>query len=237
MIGDTSDLQGVPVDISSLYSFFTSPVGGNWYDEEIDILTNPTQTELLDTIDKIREANYDYVITLFSGHGNEAGGGTVLRINGEGETIDIDDLMHLSQRQLSIFDCCRSCVNDNFIEAGTTILSMSRDPIRQAYENQIQDCIPQEIILFACDEDEKAMETSEGGQYLQHLLYAVQLALEDSDSPFVSVDYAHRRAAALMRRANRFLPQCPHPQILQPRCLPHHRLPLAINPYFWSRRQ
>jgi len=232
MIGNTNNLQGVSVDISAFYSFFTSPAGGNWCDEEIDILTNPMQCELLDTIDEIREADYDYVITLFSGHGYEAGSGTVLQINGDGETIDIDDLTNLSQKQLLIFDCCRGCVNDDFIES-RTILSMSRNPIRQAYENQIQNCRPQEVILFSCNEGEKAMDTNEGGQYLQHLLYAVQLTLEDSDSPFVSVDYAHRRAVSLMRRENRFLLQHQHPQILQSRCLPHQRLPLAINPNVW----
>jgi hypothetical protein len=113
------------------------------------------------------------------------------------------------------------------------MLAMSRDPIRQAYEERIADSLPQEIILFACDEGETAMDSVDGGKYSQHLLYAVQTALENLDSPFISVDYAHRKAASMMRREDRFLQQQQHPQILQTRCLPHQRLPLAINTYVW----
>jgi len=231
MIGNTNNLLGVSVDVSAYYSFFTSPAGGNWYDEEIDILPNPTRYDLLDTINEMRGADYDYVITVFAGHGNEAGSGTVLAINGQGETIEIDDLLDLSQRQLLIFDCCRSYADTDCTVSGATMLSMSRDPIRQTYEDRIENSAPQEVILFACDEGEKAMGTDDGGEYSQHLLYATHMILAHSDSPFVSVSKAHYKAVSLMTRENPFTRQ--HPQILQTRCLPYQRLPLAVNPYYW----
>ena len=233
MIGNTHNLQGVPTDISAYYSFFTSPVGGNWCREEIEILLNPTLRCLLREIVTIKNADYDYVITIFSGHGAETIDGMVLFINGQGTKIMMSALRNLSQRQLLIIDCYRSRtllpVDSAFEQEGATMLSMSRDPVRQAYEEQIRDSIPQEIILYACDEGEKAEDSDDGGVYSQFLLHAAQMLPVDSHSPFVTVSEAHHKAVSMIQR-DPFGNQ--HPQILQPRCLPHRRLPLAVNPMF-----
>ena len=110
------------------------------------------------------------------------------------------------------------------------MLSMSRDPIRKAYEEQIQDSIPQEIMLFACDEGEIAAETYEGGRYVQSLLDATQKILDDSKSPFVNVSSVHYRAASLMQRKPSLFRQ--RPQIIQSPCPRSQRLPWAVNPNF-----
>jgi hypothetical protein len=233
MVGSTDNLPGVPIDISAYYSFFTSPAGGHWYDEEIDILLNPTQRELLETIAEIEEADYDYVIVFFSGHGEETSNGTVLAINGQGETILLHNLTELSQRQLLIVHCCRNHMRipvDVDIEA--TALSLSHDAIRQAYNDRILHSAPQQVILFSCDDKESTWGTSEGGYYSQYLLDAIQSLLADSHSPFVNVGRAHYKAVSLMRREC-FLYERQHPKILQSRCLPHQRLPLAINPCYF----
>ena len=87
MIGNTDDLPGVPVDINDYYYFFLSPAGGNWCSDEIEILMNPTRSELFDTINEIEESDFDYVIVVFSGHGGRVGSETMLAINGQGEEI------------------------------------------------------------------------------------------------------------------------------------------------------
>ena len=231
MIGNTDDLRGVPVDVSAYYSFFTSPIGGNWCDEEIEILMNPTQRCLFRRIATIENADYDYLIVIFSGHGNEMNDGTILTINGEGETIVLDDLTNLSQRQLLIIDCCRSRmllpVDLAFTDEGATMLSMSRDPIRQAYEERIWDSMPQEVILYACDDGEKSMDSSEGGLYSHYLLNAAQMLSTTSRSPFVCVGRVHFKAMSMMRQDDPSMEQ--HPQILQPRCAVNRQLPLAVN--------
>ena len=223
--------------MSSYYSFFTSPFGGNWCGEEIDILLNPTLRCLLRKIVAIENADYDYLITLFSGHGKEADDGTVLVINGQGEKIMMNALTNLSQRQLLIMDCCRSRsllpVDTAFVEEGTTMLSLSRDPIRQAYEERIGDSLPQEVILYACDEGEPAFDSDEGGEYLRHLLNAAQMVSTPSCSPFVSVGQAHYKAVSMMREDDPTMIQ--HPQILQPRCAAERQLPLAVDGKFCER--
>jgi hypothetical protein len=160
MIGNTDYLRGVPIDVSAYYSFFTSPVGGNWCREEIEILMNPTLRCLLRRIIAIENADCDYLITSFTGHGFEEGRETILVLNGRGEMITLGALTNLAQRQLLIADCCRRplppLVDFDFTQPGATMLSMSRDPIRRAYEERIRDSSQREVILFACDEGEKA---------------------------------------------------------------------------------
>ena len=234
MIGDTSDLDGVSVDICSYYDFFTSSIGGNWCHDEIDILQSPAKRPLFKKLNEIEEADYDYVITIFSGHGCEMDDEIVLAINGDGEDIVLDDLRNLSQKQLLIIDCCRysyTLLPDDILSllTGTTALSMSRDPIRKAYEKCIADAMPQEIILFACDGGEIAKDTIDENirSYSQHILDATPMALADTRSPFISVNRAHSRAAALMRK-NPFVQQRPQ---IQKSCSPYHlRLPWAVNP-------
>lgn len=235
MIGNMERLPGVPVDIYSYYSFFTSPMGGNWCHEEIDIFLNTTRHCLSQKIVEFEKANYDYVITIFLGHGAEMRDETVLIINGQRETTMMNQLMSLSQKQLLIIECCRKPPQMSsdlaFIRKGATMLSMSRDPIRQAYENRIWSSVPQETVLFACDQGEIARGGNGGGYYSSHLLRATKMVLDNSTSQFVSVSMAHHKAVSLMRE-NSFMRQ--HPQILQPRCPINRRLPLAINPNFWG---
>ena len=237
VIGNTDELPSVPVSIDSYCSFFTSPIGGNWRCDEIDIVLNPTKRSLFKTINAIEKADCDFVITIYLGHGCEVDGETVLIINEREETILMRDLTNLSQKQLTIVECCREIVHKPidlaFTQAEATVsrLSMLHDTIRQAYENRILACPPQEIVLFACDTDESAKGTSEGGRYSQNLLQAAQTMFVDSHSPFVSVSRVHKKAVLLMQ-AKLCLQQ--HPQIHQSRCPINRRLPFVVNSSLWG---
>ena len=230
MIGNTDDLPGVPIDISNYYDFFISPTGGSWHDEEIDILINSTQHELLETIADIQEADYDYVIVYFSGHGEETSDGTILYINGQSETILLHNLTDLSERQLLIINCCRSHHRiPEGINIDSTALSLSHDSTRQAYEELIQFSAPQQVILFSCDDDESTWATQEGGFYSRYLLDAIEIALANPRLRFVSVGRAHYKAVSLMRQDDFLSEQQQHPTMLQSPCSVHRRLPLAVN--------
>ena len=237
MIGDTETLAGVSVDIADYYDFFTSPAGGHWCNDEIEILENPEKRQLFKTLAEVEEANYDYVITTFSGHGMEVSDDIVLLLNEDGETIVLDDLTNLSDKQLIIADCCRSSytlqpVNLDSVITESTALSMSRDPVRQAYEERIEECAPQEIILFACAEGETAKDTVDENirSYSQHLLDATRMILDEARSPFVRVSQSHARARGLIWK-NPLLQQ--RPRIIQPNLPIHQRLPFAVNPEFF----
>ena len=232
MIGNTDDLPGVPIDISNYYDFFISPTDGNRYDEEIDVLINPTQHELLEAIAEIEEADYDYVIVFFSGHGEETTDGTVLYINGHEETILLHNLTKLSQRQLLIINCCRSHHRIPVdINIDSTTLSLSHDSTRQAYEELIKFSAPQEVVLFFCEDEESMWATQEGGFYSRYLLDAIQIALANPLLLFVSVGRAHYKAVSLMRQECLYFEQ--NPTMFQSPCSVHRRLPLAVNAQFF----
>ncbi|MDR3109516.1 MAG: caspase family protein [Planctomycetaceae bacterium] len=232
MIGNTNGLPGVNVDIDSYRSFFTSPVGGNWYDGEIEILRNPRKGELLARINAMRQKNYDYVITIFSGHGGFARNGTVLEINKYDELIDANELRNLSERQLLIFDCCREIIVPSATKTASILnLSLSKqaeyDIVREKYEERISQSVPQEVILWACNTQEAATDISnEGGVYSQSLLRAAR-ELAGGNEMFVSVSKAHEMATNYTQQRTRGLQ---NPQIYQPRCLTSQCLPFVVNP-------
>ena len=184
----------------------------------------------------VANADNDFVITIFSGHGGEAYNGTVLSINGRDEKVMMQTLMNLAPKQLHIFDCCRSPmprpIDFSFRKTRATKLSMFRDPIRRAYEDRIRACVPQEIFLFACDEGETAKDTADGFySYSQYLLHAAQTAATDSNSPFVTVSEAHDLAVSMMKEDDPSTIR--HPQILQPYCAVRRQLPFAVNTGWW----
>ena len=69
IVGNTSGLEGVKVDIARFAEFLKSDLGGAWYDSEIDILVNERKSSLLQKIDELKNQLFDYVVVMFSGHG------------------------------------------------------------------------------------------------------------------------------------------------------------------------
>jgi len=157
--------------------------------------------------------------------------GTSLVINGGGETITPCDLTNLAPKQLLIFDCCRSYNDADFMAVEPSI-SLSRDPIRQAYEDKIRDSMPQEVMLFACDDGEFAWGTIVGSNFTHALFDATEMILDKSTSPFINISQVHRKAASLLRHGSYPGDTKQHPQIRQSRYATRPRLPWAVNPNF-----
>jgi hypothetical protein len=120
---------------------------------------NPTRRSLFRKIDAMENADYDYVITIFSGHGEEAEDDTVLILNGQGEKIAMSALTNLSQRQLLIIDCCRS--------------PMSR-PLILLSQNQGQRCCP-------CPATRYAKRMKSGYRILSHKRSFCLLAMKTKE--------------------------------------------------------
>src|SRR5262245_57523212 len=66
------DLPGARADISSLYSFLDSPIGGWWFKHEIEILHHPTLQDLHSPIRNSSSA--DYCLVYFAGEGHHVMG-------------------------------------------------------------------------------------------------------------------------------------------------------------------
>lgn len=232
LIGNTNGLPGVPVDISKYTSFLKSDFGGQW-NEENEIITkmNPSKSDLLNTIWTIKNEKPDFAIIVFSGHGAYKKG-TILEINKNEEFIYESDLSFISTRQISIFDCCRNIIpttlNENKALRGVSNFSKSYSLLRKIYDDRILQAIEQQVSLYACDINESALDTSNGGLYSSNLINCSKPTLEND---FKLVGNAHQDAAALTTNAawiTRLHKQTPIAVL--PRCISSFQLIIGINP-------
>lgn len=176
LIGNSRGLVGVKRDMVNFQVFLMGKYGGAWKKGEITTLMNPSLTELRPKLNAIKAENNDFVIVLFSGHGGYQRG-TVLEINGNEETIYDSELMRLSPRQVSVFDCCRALCNyteerEVLNEQKLFSVTDSVDTIRHRYEQRIMQAIPQQDALYACKIGQCAYDHDDGtgAYYLNNLL-------------------------------------------------------------------
>lgn len=194
LIGNTSGLPGVQVDITRFTSFLTSNTGGAWYESEIDVLQNERKSTLLQKIDTLKRQSFDYVVVLFSGHGGQQRQ-TVLELNSSGETIEETVLRNIATRQLNIYDCCRafpSGMTKRAMDALSASFSESVNPSRRRFDDRIMQAIPQQALLYSCSIGQVSYDTSTGGVYLGNLLKAAQTI--GYDQQFKLVGAAHEEA-------------------------------------------
>ena len=221
IIGNNNGLPGVKVDVQNYKVFFKSAKGGNWYDHEIIERLNPTYDDLITQLASLKDMNLDYLIIVFSGHGGQERE-TILELNGGGECINEGRLMNLANRQLNIFDCCRS-YSASLLEGVRNRLELKAFSYvnnREKYERRIMQAIPQMVQLYACSIGEKANDTSEVGAYSKNLINSAI-----GTSEFTSVGVAHEQAANVT--SSQFWNQ--NPEAVLPRCLLSQQLVLGCS--------
>lgn len=179
LIGNSKGLGGVKLDIQNYRKFLKSNFGGQWFDSEITVKMNPTKSDILKTIQFLTDESPDFVFVAYSGHGAYKKT-TILEINEDGELISENDLIGISKRQISIFDCCRECVRSELIErkksGGILTFSNSKSNIRVIYENRIMQASEQQVRLYACSIGETSLDTTEeGGLYTKNLISSAKL--------------------------------------------------------------
>ncbi len=232
LIGNTSGLQGVQVDIARFSTFLKSNSGGAWYDSEIDVLENARKSVLLQKIDELKRQEPDYLVVLFSGHGGQLLRQTVLEINGAGESIEEDQLRKMAERQLNVYDCCRSISSTVQKSIAMDSLSFSlresANQIRQRFENRIMQAIPQQALLYSCSVGQVSYDTANGGVYLSNLLKAAQTF--DHGQSFKLVGLAHEEA---MGPTAEYASKEKHgrqvPEAILPKCLSTQQLVISMN--------
>ena len=230
LIGNTSGLQGVQVDITRFTAFLKSNSGGAWYDSEIDILENEGKSTLLHKIDTLKNQSLDYLVVLFSGHGGQLRQ-TMLEINGQGETIEETLLRQITVRQLNIYDCCRAfsvTMMKKATESLSASFSESVNRNRQRYDDRIMQAIPQQALLYSCSIGQVSYDTANGGVYLSNLLNAAQTISYDQE--FKLVGLAHQEAIApttensLREKQGRQVPEA-----VLPKCLSSQQLIISMK--------
>jgi hypothetical protein len=231
LIGNTSGLPGVKVDLARFSGFLQSNTGGAWEWNEIDILPDISRADLLLKIQQWKNSGFDYVNVLFSGHGGQSRKETILELNKSGEQIDESILRGIAPRQLTIYDCCR-CYEEQFAKAAnrfenrTASFYESASTVRLRYVARIMQAVPQQARLYSCSVGQVSYDSPEGGIYLANLLKAAG----NFDNEFKLVGLAHEEAVtptiyhSLTKQDGR-----QNPESILPKCLSSQQLVISIK--------
>lgn len=172
-------LTGISKDIDHIQNFLKGISGGAWNPDEIEVNINPSLSSLKLSLAIDRMTGYDYIMVFFTGHGGHKRNQTYVQINNDKQLIAQSELENLCKKQINIYDCCRSEIEeqkevrksvilDSFDFSGS--LRLNRIEARRLYENQIQRAKPQQLILYSCSLNEYSQDESYGALYLTNLL-------------------------------------------------------------------
>lgn len=223
LIGNSTGLPGVKVDINNYKAFFMSDYGGAWNEDEIEVLMNPDIDFLHYEILRLRISKLEYLIVVYSGHGGW-NRDTFLEINEKEQTISETRLSGIARKQITILDCCRARFTfEKSAQLEFSTRSVSSELIRRKYESFIGQAIDQQVKLYACQIDETAMDTSEGGVYSVNFLKSAR-NLNGIESK--TVGRCHQEALQRIKT----LGYEQNPEAILPRCLKSQELIFSISP-------
>lgn len=231
LFGNSTGLPGVKRDIFNYSRFLMSDLGGQWYNYEIDVLMNPTKSELMAKIQSIKSEKPDFMWVVYSGHGAYSRG-TTLEINSKGEFVHEADLRSIASRQLLIFDCCRSTLNINLSEIkayrrSLQLLEAKRN-LRPAYDSRVMQAIEQQSSLYACSIGESSYDTNDGGIYSNSLLSSI---IPSTNEQFKLASIAQEEAKTkTIVKAREVYSKSQTPDHSLPRCISSQQLIISINP-------
>jgi len=233
LIANTYGLNGTKKDIINLRKFLSSNIGGAWEDFEFcEPIQNPSKVQLMNVINRLKYENNDYVIVLFSGHGEQKRE-LQIEINENGEKINESEIKGIAKRQLTIFDCCRYFQQENYREDSMFSKSQlnfsdnKRNIIRQRYDERIMRAIPQQATLYSCSIGQYSYDTNDGAVYLSYLLKAAK----NVTGEFKTVGVAHQESVEPTYQYNIARgngEQIPDANL--PKCPIEQQLIISINP-------
>jgi len=221
-------LPGVEKDVKSWEAYLSSPIGGAWDNDEIEVIESPTTASLKLAIRLLAYVDYSFVT--FSGHGRSIPyGSTIININ-PSEEIDTQNLISNSKKQTIILDCCRTFPR-MVLKEEARILSKAMDSYqdrnryRLAFENHLNQCEPGQIILYSCSPNESAGESDLYGGYYTNAIQRASHHLSERQNNVLTVKQAHEVAKSTVesRTANK-----QHPVGEFPRSW--NSFPFAVNP-------
>lgn len=172
-------IPGVNIDLKNIKEYLKSPIGGLWYDKEVQTLVSPSVDEIKKQIELLK-AN-EYSIIFFAGHGFHSieRKRTILHVNPR-ETLDSLELRAGAQRHTLIMDCCRKPESERrFIKSAMESFALDSakrqtlNPLqcRRYFDAAIQACDGGVVVMNSCSIGETAGESnSEGGYYTASLI-------------------------------------------------------------------
>lgn len=131
-----TDLPGARADAKNWVAFLKSPLGGSWTDGTIKIFNKPTSAEVQAYLNAFKEY---YCFVCFSGHGaHNSSRGTVVCLNENEQSCNVDRLKPLGSKGTLIVDACRGVEGQRQVRiekrAGSAYLANAAN---EAFKNRL----------------------------------------------------------------------------------------------------
>lgn len=150
-------------DFANTYaSYFGSISGGAFEAQEIEVLDQPSVTDIRELL---KEQQLDYSILVLIGHGATQDSKQLFHLKDK-EVINPGQI-ELSKKQLVIVESCRSSQSDapivditdkvpRYRLGGVLRFLISREKAKEQFIAKVNSCSEGLVVCFACDEDESA---------------------------------------------------------------------------------
>lgn len=200
-------LPGVERDVINYYNFLTSILGGSWHSNEVDVL--PKNSSSLKIMNVLRSTRFDYVVTIFSGHGgiNVNNGKNFLNIN-EREIIYLNQLTANSPKQLAIIDSCSTFENIQVVLESQFIgdpfgyvSSLTPLQARALFNDRVQKSNPGWAVMYSASPGQLSIDTPFGGAFSLSLLESTRVWGNDPENGRVlPINVAHAFTKDYLKR-------------------------------------
>lgn len=227
---ESGNLSGPIADNTNLRNHLLSKLGGEWNNDEILSLQNPTKVQVENAI-KYHISNADYSFVVFSGHG-------CIRVDHNytqyleiaDSDISIRSLFTNVKRQTIIIDACRGYMipsTETFSKGfrGITDHFIGKPSTRDLFTQHVLACEEGLSIMYAANQNQSAADSQKGGAYLFSILKVCEIwEDQDKDNTVFPLNVAHSKGTVYMR--NNFS------TIQEPTIEPERRMryfPLAVK--------
>jgi hypothetical protein len=165
-------LKSVELDLQNYVNFLLSKAGGEWNQNEITVLYDPSSNELKQVI---RKSNSDYCFIVFSGHGYISSYSKEDTICLKDIDLSIEELVTNSHKQTIIIDSCREMEKESdkklYAELQTETRMFSEGiNTRILFDNAIESMPNGILLVFATQANNTAGAFSNLGGYFSYSL-------------------------------------------------------------------
>lgn len=198
----SGELYGPSQDFKNYNKFLKSNLGGEWYEDEIIPLYNPSSSILISTI-RLHLDLVDYSFIIFTGHGFiNANDNYKQYIELLNESIPIILLKTRAKKQTLIIDACRGHYNyqQHLIKGlGESILNANGNNLestRKLFDLEIINADEGWSVLYSSSENQTSLDTYNGGAYLISLIEAAKIwKSNDNQSNVLTLRDCHEMAS------------------------------------------
>lgn len=167
-ISGEKHLPGAEKDVVSMRGYLMSPIGGSWYDDEIETIN---QESIFKVNVKLERHKDDFCLVYFSGHGSEEiQGNPTICLNDNEKDVPVTSLYPASGYGIVITDCCRGSGQDTLNESvgnenfSIKTASDKNKASRSLWDSELKNCIGKRrlngiVEMLSCSYNEDANET------------------------------------------------------------------------------